>query len=284
MDLNDLNVFLIVAREGGLSAAARAIDESPATIGRRVTRLEEHFGRSLFHRSAKGYRLTDAGSELVTQAETYVDGLSKINAWRATLTARETVRVTAGAWTTMYLIQRLNDLEMPSSDIRLEFVRSEALLDIGHRHAEIGIRNTRPTEPWLVGRRMGEIEFAIYDHCKRAGAIDRPFIALTGVNTPSARWLNAMQQENPQLVQIALSVSDPRALLDAALIGSGKVILPVFIGDQQKQLRRDGDVIESLTHYQWLVSHHETRHRPGARAVANWIGTVMKDYQMRQLT
>ena len=41
MDWDDLRVFLAVARTESLSAAGKRLKIDPATVGRRVTRLEE---------------------------------------------------------------------------------------------------------------------------------------------------------------------------------------------------------------------------------------------------
>ncbi|MCJ8520814.1 DNA-binding transcriptional LysR family regulator [Pseudorhizobium tarimense] len=47
-------LFLQVARCGGLSGAAAVTELSPATIGRRMVELEALVGRSLFLRSRTG--------------------------------------------------------------------------------------------------------------------------------------------------------------------------------------------------------------------------------------
>ncbi|MGP1358773.1 LysR family transcriptional regulator, partial [Roseicyclus sp.] len=48
MNWDDMRVFLAVAREEGLSGAARRLRVDPATVGRRVARLEETLGAVLF--------------------------------------------------------------------------------------------------------------------------------------------------------------------------------------------------------------------------------------------
>ena len=271
MDLNDLSAFLAVADAGGLSAAARGQNQSPATLGRRISRLEDQIGQPLFHRSARGYRLTDTGFELRQQSAAFSDGVAHLAQWQSNQDAAETVRVTAGAWTTLRLLRALTQLSLPSPDFRIEFVRSEARLNIGHRQAEIGLRIGRPVEPWLAGRKIGSVSFAVYDRVDKAGQGDRPFVALSDSQTASARWLDARRKADPAATSISLVVNDPRMLLDAVRLGCGQVILPMFIGDDDADLVCVSGPIEALTHEQWIVLHHETRGRPGVRAVANWI-------------
>ncbi len=69
MDWDDLRVFLAVARSESLSAAGKRLQIDPATVGRRIARLEESAGARLFLRSPQGYALTEAGQRLVPAAE-----------------------------------------------------------------------------------------------------------------------------------------------------------------------------------------------------------------------
>ncbi|MFN0116380.1 MAG: LysR family transcriptional regulator [Paracoccaceae bacterium] len=68
-DWDDLRLFLAVARSDGLSAAGRALRLDPATVGRRVGRLEEALGAALFTKSPQGYAITEAGQRLLAHAE-----------------------------------------------------------------------------------------------------------------------------------------------------------------------------------------------------------------------
>lgn len=65
---DDLRVFLAVARAESLSRAGRQLKLDPATVGRRVARLEAAYGTPLFAKSPTGYALTDAGQRLMTHA------------------------------------------------------------------------------------------------------------------------------------------------------------------------------------------------------------------------
>lgn len=66
---DDMKVFLAVAREESLSGAGRVLKLDPATVGRRVARLEQAFGASLFVKSPQGYALSAAGERLLAHGE-----------------------------------------------------------------------------------------------------------------------------------------------------------------------------------------------------------------------
>ena len=71
MDIHwdDLRLYLAVARTESLSAAGKILRVDPATVGRRIARLEEMLGSPLFAKSPQGYALTDAGQRLLAHAE-----------------------------------------------------------------------------------------------------------------------------------------------------------------------------------------------------------------------
>ena len=65
---DDMRVFLAVARTESLSAAAPILKMDPATLGRRIARLERSMGAALFVKSPQGYALTDLGERIRDRA------------------------------------------------------------------------------------------------------------------------------------------------------------------------------------------------------------------------
>ena len=57
MEWSDLRIFLAIAREGTLGAAARRIGQTQPTMGRRLRALEEAVGHTLFQRTSDGFEL-----------------------------------------------------------------------------------------------------------------------------------------------------------------------------------------------------------------------------------
>ncbi|MHB1267393.1 MAG: LysR family transcriptional regulator [Acidithiobacillus ferriphilus] len=69
MDTELLLTFLMVARSGGISAAARALHRSQPTVTERLQKLTQHVGEPLTMRSGRGIRLTPAGEALLATAQ-----------------------------------------------------------------------------------------------------------------------------------------------------------------------------------------------------------------------
>jgi DNA-binding transcriptional LysR family regulator len=57
LEWNDLPIFLAIAREGTLGAAARRLKQTQPTMGRRLRALEEAVGLVLFQRTSDGFVL-----------------------------------------------------------------------------------------------------------------------------------------------------------------------------------------------------------------------------------
>lgn len=251
---DDLHLFLAVAREGGLSPAARVTGRSAATLGRRMLALERATGRELFVRHERGYEMT-------TEARELIEELTGIEARIARLTShpgeteRPLVKVSAGTWTTLALLAHLDEITGTPADIRLRFVSAETTLDIARREVVIGFRNARPTGDSLAGRKLSRVEFAPY---ASAGAPERWIKVLA--DTPSARWLDRMVGNDA-----VCEVNAPRNSLDLALAGQGIALLPTFIGERQPVLRQTGSTIPELAHDQWIVTHQDDRHLPEVR-------------------
>lgn len=252
--------FLVVARAGGLAAASKDAVLSAPTLGRRMRSLERTIGRELFVRRTHGYDLTDAGIELMREVEAVAEHIA-----RATAKPKDDnpplVKLSAGAWTSLALARSWQSISGDPPDVRLRLVSSEAVLSIGRREASVAIRNKRPTEPGLAGRKLARNEFAVY------AIADAPaHWILHTVNTPSSRWSKERAGQ-----EFRYEVSHPRLALDLALAGAGKVVLPTFIGEGEQYLQRRSETIPELSHEAWLVAHDDDRHLPEIRRVIDRV-------------
>ena len=272
---DDLRLFLDVARLGGLSAATATTGLSAATLGRRVSALEQQIGEPLFVRSQAGYALTQAGEELLKRAEDVEAAMRSLTRWRDGNLGDRIVRVSAGAWTSAFHAQHIGELWNVEDGVRVELVTAYEKVDIGRRAADLGVRSERPTEPNLAGRQIGKVAHAIYAGRQlingvRAGM----FVGVTGdaANIASARWLMAHHGD-----RIGVRGNNVHSVRELVAAGAGLSVFPCFVGDSDPRLVRVvAAPIAELGTEQWLVSHHEERHRPEIRRVADRIAALMK--------
>ena len=254
---NDLALFAVVARVGTLAAARAETGTSTATLSRRMTALEETLGRRLFRHGAEGYALTADGRALRDRTAPMEHAALAVADWQAAGDAIPRVRISAGTWTSTALARAISAFWAPDADWVPEFVHCDRDLDIARREVDIGIRNRRPDQPWLAGRRTRTVRYAAYGRDGASGWIGATEDA---AQTPSSRWL--LRSHGDAVVTTA---NDPRIALALAEAGLGRVVLPTFLGDAT-DLPRQGDEIAALAHEEWLITHHEARHAPPIRA------------------
>jgi DNA-binding transcriptional LysR family regulator len=163
-DWDDLRVFLTLAREGNLTAAARRLQVSHPTVARRVRSLEESIGARLFDRLPDRFVLTAAGEELLADSEAMERAAESIQRRSAGLgdTAHGTVRVSAGEAMTGFLADHLPRLRRGLQCIEIELAASHMLANLSRREADLLIREQVPDVSSLVARRLGRVEYAIY--------------------------------------------------------------------------------------------------------------------------
>lgn len=75
MHINDLELFIAVAKLGSFSKAAESLDTRRALVSRRIAELEKHLGSPLFIRTTRAMSLTPNGEQFLEQIEPLVDQL-----------------------------------------------------------------------------------------------------------------------------------------------------------------------------------------------------------------
>ncbi len=68
MELTQLRYFVVIARNGSLSKAARELHVSQPALSRSLAKLEEELGQPIFERQPRSMALTDAGALLLPRA------------------------------------------------------------------------------------------------------------------------------------------------------------------------------------------------------------------------
>ncbi len=160
-----INLFVAVADQGSLSAAARETGVSQPTIGRVIQALEADLGVSLFERHARGLRLTQQGQDLIFHARTMAvaaANLSLAAAGRADDLAGN-VRITASQLVATYILPPLlARLRRNEPRIQVEVVATDAVENLLFREADIALRMVRPTQVDLIARHVADMPLGLY--------------------------------------------------------------------------------------------------------------------------
>ena len=266
-------VFLAVARHGGLTGAAAASGLSPATIGRRMLELERETARTLFQRSQTGYLLTADGQALFDQLLHMEAASRAIEDWKMDLSAPALVRLAAGTWVAWFFSRNLASLRTARDGFRLDMFIAERRASLAHREADLGIRAFQPDEANLAAIKTGSVAYAVYRARTPGIAGPTTFVAVTEEDAVSAylQW-----PHRTVAADIAITVNRPRSLRDLILAGAGAGVLPCFVGDADQRLERVGTDIPELRHDQWIVMNNDDRHRREIRTVADRMTKLLK--------
>lgn len=274
MQWDSFQLFLQVARLGGLTGASAATGLSPATVGRRMLDLEQEVGRSLFSRSQTGYRLTADGQELLDHLHNMEAAARKVDAWRQAGSTGLTVRIAAGTWVAWLIAENVTAIRMPGDSFAVSLTIGEARANLNYREMDIGIRAFKPEESNLAARLLGEVAYAGYVR-RNAGEQEERWLAVSEEDAISdyLRWPHRHAAGS-----IVVTVNRPRSLPDLVRAGAGKAVLPCFVGDLDPELQRLGPELPDLRHQQWIVMNNEDRHRTEIRTVADRMTKLLKSY------
>ncbi len=156
MDWDDLRIFLAVARRESLSGAGRVLKIDPATVGRRIARLEEALGARLFSKTPQGYGLTEAGGRLLAQAEraeTAIEGASEVLSGPEGLTGQ--IRLGAPDGCANYLLpQVIARICDANPGLEVQIVALPRVFNLSRREADMAIAVSRPEAGRLTVQKL----------------------------------------------------------------------------------------------------------------------------------
>ncbi|MCW2235972.1 LysR family transcriptional regulator [Azospirillum canadense] len=267
LDWDDLRVFLELARVGSLSAAARALGLSHATVGRRIAALEATLGRPLVDRRPDGYGLTVDGEAVRALAEGMDErALAILRRAGGGEELAGTVRLTmTQALADRFLVPRLARLRARHPALDLEVIADNRSLSLARREADLAIRLARPQSGELFARRLATVGYALH---AAPGAPD----VLVGfdealADLPEAAWLARHAGGR----RIAFRSNSVQAQLAAAKGGFGAALLPCWLAAEEAGLEQLPTTAPPLVREAWLVVHRDRKDVPRVRAVIDHI-------------
>jgi DNA-binding transcriptional LysR family regulator len=154
---DDLRLFLAVAREQSLSGAGKLLRLDPATLGRRMTRLEKTMQAALFVKSPQGYALTEAGVDLLGRAEAAEKAMRMASAGAMPQSDRLSGQIRIGApdGCANYLLPQVCAeivSENPALDVQI--VALPRVFNLSRREADMAIGVSAPTAGRLLVQKI----------------------------------------------------------------------------------------------------------------------------------
>jgi DNA-binding transcriptional LysR family regulator len=284
IDWDDVRYFLAVARGGSVRAAAERLRVNHSTVLRRIAQLEGRLGTHVFEKLPSGYRLTDAGQEVLefadqmeassNQLETRVFGRDQ--------SVRGLLRVTlAPTLATHLLMPDFADFARLQPEVEMEILSVGEPLNLTNREADVAIRvvyDRNALPPNLHGLKGPEVFGGVYMSrdllaAWRAGAPDRiRWIVMDNYDPDWARGGEVRTTEVP------FRITDGEAQIVAVRQGLGMTTLPCFVGDADPLMVRVPGTDLHRHGTLWLLTQGETRKTKRVRLFTEFVSRRLAAY------
>lgn len=158
---DDIRIFLAVARAESLSGAGRMLKIDPATVGRRIARLEDALGAPLFAKSPNGYVLSDAGQRLMAhamRAETAMeDAAEELAGTAGGMTGQ--IRVGAPDGCANFLLPQVcAAISVENPELEIQILALPRVFNLTRREADMVIAVSPPTAGRLSVQKITEYQ------------------------------------------------------------------------------------------------------------------------------
>ena len=254
---DDLRMFRALARAGTVRRAARALDVHASTVTRRLEQFERVLDAKLFRRNPQGLTITDAGRDALARVETISEQIAELRRSVAGSDRRLAGRMVLAVPSVVasIAVPVVATLCRAHPDIRIEFASPSARPDIGSGEADCALMITDDPPQHLIGRRVGELAFAVYGTC---GVVHARDTGATGwVELTSLR----MDFRREGLADMPLWVRCPDVSTQHAALrqGMGLGPLPCLLGDPDPGLARVEPPRPAVAREIWLLAHPDLR-------------------------
>jgi DNA-binding transcriptional LysR family regulator len=291
MNWDDLRVFLAVARNRSLNAAAKSVGLDSTTISRRLARLAKSLNATLFEQYSGVHKLTERGAELLRHAEIIeaaalsAQEVSDVGRW---LGGRIRVSIPEGfGW---FIAKYLHSFHERYPHVAVDLVTSaggKGHLSPSKREAEIDLISMRPSRGPVTVRRLFNPTvqlFASKDYLAQHDPVnaldDLVHHTLIGYvdNLLFSDELNYLGRLS-LVVEPALKSSSIIVQYNLVASGAGIAMLPTFIGAQDPQLVVVLPDRVRQTHDLWMVVHQDTKKIPRVRVFISWLLEIIEAHR-----
>lgn len=281
---SDLEVVLAVCRTGTLATAGERMGQDASTVFRSLQRIEKGLGLRLFERSRQGYEPGILAKELATEAEqmeVHLEAARSLTQMQPEQVSGSVRITTTDTILHALVAPALHELHKQHPLLSYELHAGNELASLTKRDADIAVRATRRPPNHLVGRHIGPIRLAVYtgtttpvkkfdetvakDYCWIA-----PDDALP--EHPSVVW---RKKHFPKVIP-TYRVNSILTVAEMVARGFGMGVIPMFLAEENKQLRQVSGVLDECQTELWLLTHTESRHLRRVSTVFSHLADRLK--------
>src|SRR6267378_3968204 len=265
MDLNATRMFVAVVQAGSLSAAATRLGTPLPTLSRRIRDLERQLRVQLLERSARGTKLTDAGTRLYEHASRGIEALLEADQARLKGRLRLSFPPTVQPWWDL-----LAAFQRRYPDIQIFVYSTVRRLDLIEDGIDVALRVGAVVHEGMVARQVLSIRNILVASPKLVERFGMPAepdalhrfpcaVWASRIDVP-ARWELGGQVVEPKAV---LSTNDYHHLCSRAVGGDVVTELPPFLAAAAIREKRLVPLLPQYPLPEWSINllYPPQRHR-----------------------
>jgi DNA-binding transcriptional LysR family regulator len=162
---DDYRVAFQVAQSGSLSKAARQLECNHATVLRHINRLEKALNIKLFLRHQRGYRLTDAGSILVSEMPNIYKEFNRLETLIGNVEQdiSGTLRITTLLQFAPLLNPALLQFRLAYPKLRVQVISTDEVIPLESGTVHVSVRaGAEPQDPDLIVHKLLDRRMSYY--------------------------------------------------------------------------------------------------------------------------
>ncbi|EIW8598676.1 LysR family transcriptional regulator [Klebsiella pneumoniae] len=155
--LNDLRVFILVARRAGFAAAAEELGVSPAFVSKRVSLLEQTLNVMLLHRTTRRVTITEEGERIYEWAQRILQDVDEMMDELSDVrqVPQGTLRIISSfGFGRRVVAPALSALALQYPQLELRFDVQDRLVDLVNEGVDLDIRVGDDIAPNLIARQL----------------------------------------------------------------------------------------------------------------------------------
>jgi DNA-binding transcriptional LysR family regulator len=156
-EVAELQLFVQIVKAGNLSAAARALNSSPAAMSRGLSTLESRLGVRLVTRTSRSFELTEEGRLFYERCTRIVSDIAEAEAEASSKgsTVRGILRIGAPMELGRRLIAPLiTDFRQKFPDVQVHLMLSDAGLDVIDDGLDVALRVGLPADSSVIAKKI----------------------------------------------------------------------------------------------------------------------------------
>jgi DNA-binding transcriptional LysR family regulator len=263
--LEAMLLFLRVVQSGGMSAAGKEVNLSPASVSRTIAMLEERLGVQLFNRTSRKIVLTEAGETYYARVKPLLDELQQIESFTRDKQdePKGQLRVHAHTSVGIHLVTpRMLAFRQRYPEISVDLQLSETPVNLLEQNFDVDIRLGELQDSSMLMRRLApsdRVLVASPQYLASHPPISQPSDLLQHncvtyrPNAETTTWRLARDGEEMIELKVggSLHTNNSEVLRRAAVSGIGIAMLTNWISEAD---RRAGRLVEVLPDYRATIN------------------------------